>query len=135
MNASTNTSTNANKVDYAHLTGENNIDQKRVIALLNQLGLRPNLLGYIYLVNIIRRYMDSIRKCTVANEKIVATYCEVAKDYNTTGSRVERSIRHAIEAIRENRTYLFKELFPGQTASLKNSEFIMQVAMHLVVNG
>ena len=68
--------------------------------------------------------MDSVTKCL---------YPEIAKEYQTTPSRVERAIRHAIEVAWERgRIEKIHELF-GYTISNKrgkptNSEFIALVA-------
>lgn len=67
-----------------------------VTNLLHMIGAKPNIKGYRYLREAVIMvygnwdYMEAITK---------ALYPEIAKKFNTTGSRVERAIRHSIEVI------------------------------------
>ena len=68
----------------------------RVTELLHIMGAKPNIKGYRYLREAVIlvyndwNYMDAITK---------ALYPDIAKKFDTTGSRVERSIRHSMEVI------------------------------------
>lgn len=47
--------------------------------------------GFEYIVRMIEKFYDD------SNLKMMAAYHEIATEYNTTGSRVERAIRYYIE--------------------------------------
>ena len=69
--------------------------EKRVSSILNSTGIFPNLKGYKYLKSAIlygykdENALDGITK---------VLYPKIARENNTTGDRVERAIRHAIES-------------------------------------
>ncbi|MDD3048737.1 MAG: sporulation initiation factor Spo0A C-terminal domain-containing protein [Bacilli bacterium] len=98
---------------------------QNLTSLLHDLGIPSHLNGYLYL-------KESILILSLQTKKIYITkeiYPLVALKYNTTPSRVERSIRTAIE-IGSNRgnLKLIEEIF-GYSISYKktkptNSEFI-----------
>ena len=101
-----------------------------VTDMIHEIGIPANIKGYQYL-------RDAIILSVCENELISAVtkqlYPRVAKNFNTSASRVERAIRHAIEVacIRGNEEALYK-LF-GYTISKSkgkptNSEFIAMIA-------
>ncbi len=73
--------------------GQPSLEQE-VTEMIHQIGVPAHIKGYHYL-------RDSIILCVNDRDKINAVtkvlYPEVAKHYQTTPSRVERAIRHAIE--------------------------------------
>lgn len=64
--------------------------KKKVEEVLIDLGVYPNLSGFNYICKAI----DYISKDSGA--RICTVYSLVANDFNTTSSRVERAIRHAL---------------------------------------
>lgn len=54
------------------------------------LGIPSHIKGFKYLLDVIDMFQEG--------EKICGLYIDIAKNHNTTGSRVERSIRHAVES-------------------------------------
>ena len=70
-------------------------DLARLHKLLLAIGVPPNIYGYSYIIRSIElilsnpEYMHYITK---------GLYIDVAKDFHATPSRVERAIRHAINA-------------------------------------
>lgn len=98
--------------------------------LLHKLGAPVHVKGYSYLkeaIAIAVQDMESLSGIT----KII--YPTIAKKYKTSATRVERSIRHAIEVISSrNKSELWYELFVVVIASNKerptNGEFIAVTA-------
>lgn len=77
---------------------EDNQLSAKIIILLNNLGLSPNLCGYTYLKRAIEMsYWDP--KVLYHVTKMV--YPEIAYEYHTTVASVERAIRHCIDVIWE----------------------------------
>lgn len=87
------------------------VTTKRIKATLRDLGIRPNLNGFEYLIDAIK---------IIANDpstKITALYAHLAKCYNTTPTGVERCMRHAIhKGIDTGDPMLYAQLF-GYTYS------------------
>ena len=68
--------------------------ERRIFKFQTQLGIRSNIKGYNYIKTAITlAYNDS----TILESVTKRLYPDIAKIYNTTASRVERAIRHAIE--------------------------------------
>ena len=113
---------------------ENDIE-KRITNLLHEVGIPAHIKGYSYLrTGILQTYKnpDYIGRIT----KVL--YPEIASKYKTTGSRVERAIRHAIEvAWTRGNIDVIDEIF-GYTISASkakptNSEFIAMISDHLAI--
>lgn len=109
--------------------------ETRITNLLHEVGIPAHIKGYTYLrTGILQAYKnpDYIGRIT----KIL--YPEIAKKYKTTGSRVERAIRHAIEvAWTRGNIDTIDEIF-GYTISASkakptNSEFIAMIADYLAI--
>lgn len=100
------------------------IDERMVKKLLKEMAVPMNIKGYQYLSKAI---------VILSKEKglkiSLGLYPKVAKEFGTTGSRVERSIRHAVERTFEigNCDVLY-EVFGTKVRSTKgkltNSEFM-----------
>lgn len=65
-----------------------------VTEIIHQIGVPAHIKGYHYLREAI---MLSIKNSDIVNSVTKLLYPTVAKTHNTTASRVERAIRHAIE--------------------------------------
>ncbi len=72
---------------------ENNLEIQ-VTDILHQIGVPAHIKGYHYLRDSI---MMSVQQPEIINAVTKQLYPSVAKKYETTSSRVERAIRHAIE--------------------------------------
>ncbi|MBQ9227660.1 MAG: sporulation transcription factor Spo0A [Eubacterium sp.] len=98
--------------------------------IMRQIGVPAHIKGYKYL-------RTSIRLCVEDAEMLSSVtkilYPTVAKQYNTTASRVERAIRHAIEVAWSRGDVDVLSSFFGYTIQAErgkptNSEFIAMIA-------
>ena len=89
---------NTQKAIYQTATGKPNtvsfrVETNIIHEILLSIGIPPNLLGYMYLVEALQMimlnplYLNGITK---------GLYIDIARKYGSTPSRVERAIRHAI---------------------------------------
>lgn len=90
--------------------------EKYVNKALDELGIPCNLLGRKYLVDAIKLYHENPRI------KICQLYKDVAVPYDTTGSKVERAIRHSIERGFDNCTPDCVYEYFGNTISPNNGK-------------
>lgn len=101
-----------------------------VTAILCEIGVPANIKGYQFLRE---ATMMVVNNLSAINSITKIVYPSVARIYNTTPSRVERAIRHAIEVAwkREN-TKTIDNLFGYSNSLVKgrptNAEFIAMVA-------
>lgn len=104
-----------------------------ITSIIHEIGVPAHIKGYMYLREAITMVYNDI-ELLGSITKIL--YPEIAKRFNTTASRVERAIRHAIEvAWSRGNIDSISDLF-GYTVSLSkakptNSEFIAMVADRL----
>ena len=100
--------------------------EKDVTDMIHEIGVPAHIKGYQYLREAI---MMSVEDVEMLGSITKILYPTIAKKYQTTSSRVERAIRHAIEvAWNRGRMETLEELF-GYTVSIgkgkpTNSEFI-----------
>lgn len=112
----------------------NNIDlETRVTNILHEIGVPAHIRGYHYMREAIMMAIDDI---DVLNYITKELYPSIAKKCNTTPSRVERAIRHAIEvAWSRGRIDAIDSLFGYTINNHKgkptNSEFIALIADRL----
>ena len=64
------------------------------LSTLEEVGIPAHIKGYMYLRTAIMKTYDNI---DILGQVTKVLYPEIARNYNTTSSRVERAIRHAIE--------------------------------------
>jgi len=107
--------------------------ESRVTAIIHEIGVPAHIKGYHYLREAI---LYSIDNMDAINAVTKVLYPEVAKRYNTTPSRVERAIRHAIEVAWDRGDLDTLQKYFGYTVSnIKgkptNSEFIAMIADRL----
>ena len=107
--------------------------QKTISKMLHTLGVPSHIKGYIYIREGINIMIESSEMVGGITKEI---YPEIAKKYNTTSSRVERAIRHAIEISWNRGDYdTMEEIFGHSVdydkAKPTNSEFIATIADHL----
>ncbi|MCI1990032.1 MAG: sporulation initiation factor Spo0A C-terminal domain-containing protein [Oscillospiraceae bacterium] len=100
-----------------------------IVELLRRVGVPAHVLGYTYL-------KDAIRLClndgTYIREIIKRLYPAIAKRENSTASRVEKAIRHAIEiSWNGSDPEVYKSLFGPVLHHPPNSEFIATLTEQL----
>ena len=101
-----------------------------VTEVIHEIGVPAHIKGYQYLREAI---IITINDMEVINAVTKVLYPAIAKKYNTTPSRVERAIRHAIEVAWDRGDLDTLQKFFGYTISnIKgkptNSEFIAMIA-------
>lgn len=110
-------------------SGSNDIETN-ITKYIQQLGVPAHIKGYQYIRDAI---MMVIEDMDAINSITKFLYPTVARHYNTTSSRVERAIRHAIEvAWDRGNPDILNELFGytilGSKGKPTNSEFIAMIA-------
>jgi two-component system response regulator (stage 0 sporulation protein A) len=100
--------------------------EKDVTDMIHEIGVPAHIKGYQYLREAI---MMSVNDMDMLNSITKILYPGIAKKFDTTSSRVERAIRHAIEvAWSRGKTDTLDELFGYTVSNGKgkptNSEFI-----------
>lgn len=101
-----------------------------VTSVIHEIGVPAHIKGYQYLREAI---MIAVRDMDVINAITKVLYPQVAKTFQTTPSRVERAIRHAIEVAWDRGDLETLQQFFGYTVSNTkgkptNSEFIALIA-------
>ena len=95
---------------------------------LGSLGVPAHLLGYKYLSDAIQMIVDN-KGTMLSMTKVV--YPIIAKTYNSTPSRVERDMRHAIEVashLRDMKKSTYKFYITGLNYKPTNTNFIATIA-------
>lgn len=104
--------------------------EAQVTGIMHEIGIPAHIKGYQYLRDAI---MMVVKDLEIINSITKQLYPSIAREYNTTPSRVERAIRHAIEvAWGRGQVETIDSIF-GYTVNLgkgkpTNSEFIAMVA-------
>lgn len=107
-----------------------------VTNIMHEIGVPAHIKGYQYLRDAI---IMVVKDLDIINSITKQLYPAIAKDYNTTPSRVERAIRHAIEvAWNRGRIEAINSIF-GYTINVNkgkptNSEFIAMIADKLRID-
>ncbi len=110
--------------------------EKKITKVLHEVGIPAHIKGYEYLRTAIN---SSYENPEYFSQITKILYPEIAKKYKTTGSRVERAIRHAIEvAWNRGNIDAIDEIF-GYTISASkakptNSEFIAMISDYIKMN-
>lgn len=112
------------------LTLSQNSIELKVTEILHQIGVPAHIKGYHYLRDSI---IMSIEQPEIINAVTKQLYPSVAKKYDTTSSRVERAIRHAIEVAWDRGDVDVLNSYFGYTIHISrgkptNSEFIAMIA-------
>ncbi len=104
--------------------------ESMVTAVIHEIGVPAHIKGYQYLREAIK---IAVKDMDVINAITKVLYPQVAKTFDTTPSRVERAIRHAIEVAWDRGDLETLQRFFGYTVSNTkgkptNSEFIALIA-------
>ena len=105
----------------------------KVTQILHEIGVPAHIKGYHYLRDSI---IMSVRNPEIINAVTKQLYPAVAKKYDTTSSRVERAIRHAIEVAWDRGNVDILNSYFGYTIQTDrgkptNSEFIAMISDRL----
>ena len=116
-------------------TGEPDDIETQVTQIIHQIGVPAHIKGYQYLRTAI---LLTVKDSDIINSVTKVLYPSVAKKYQTTTSRVERAIRHAIEVAWDRGDLEVLQKYFGYTVSnIKgkptNSEFIAMIADSLTL--
>lgn len=104
--------------------------ENEITEILHEVGIPAHIKGYMYLRTAI---LTTYYNIDILGQVTKVLYPDIARMYNTTSSRVERAIRHAIEvAWNRGNTDAIDDIF-GYTVSASkskptNSEFIAMIA-------
>ena len=107
--------------------------ESHVTKIIHQIGVPAHIKGYQYLRTAI---LMTVRDSDIINSVTKVLYPSVAKKYQTTTSRVERAIRHAIEVAWDRGDVDVLNSYFGYTIQNNrgkptNSEFIAMIADNL----
>lgn len=103
-----------------------------ITRILQDFCIPANLLGFHYLIDIIKYSLN--HQCASITKEL---YPHVAKTFDTTNSKVERAIRHAIEFGFDNCDTLTVQKYFGNTLRGKkptNAHFIATIAHYLYLH-
>ena len=117
------------RMTTARRSSKNSIDSM-VTGIIHEIGVPAHIKGYQYLREAI---IIAVNDMDVINAITKVLYPQVAKTFQTTPSRVERAIRHAIEVAWDRGDLDTLQRFFGYTVSNTkgkptNSEFIALIA-------
>ncbi len=101
-----------------------------VTNIIHEIGIPAHIKGYVYLRDAIMMVIDNMDLLGAVTKEL---YPAIAKKYNTTSSRVERAIRHAIEVAWgrgkiETIDSIFGYTIQNDKGKPTNSEFIAMIA-------
>lgn len=108
----------------------NNSLEAKITNIIHEIGVPAHIKGYLYLREAITMVVGNMELLSAVTKEL---YPNIAKQFNTTPSRVERAIRHAIEvAWSRGKVDTINSLF-GYTVHTEkgkptNSEFVAMVA-------
>ncbi|MED1917110.1 sporulation transcription factor Spo0A [Bacillus thuringiensis] len=101
-----------------------------ITSIIHEIGVPAHIKGYLYLREAITMVYNDVELLGSITKVL---YPDIAKKFNTTASRVERAIRHAIEVAwsrgnLDSISSLFGYTISNTKAKPTNSEFIAMVA-------
>ena len=104
--------------------------ETEITSIIHEIGVPAHIKGYMYLREAITMVVNDMELLSAVTKEL---YPSIAKKYNTTASRVERAIRHAIEvAWGRGQVDAINKLFGYTVHNEKgkptNSEFIVIIA-------
>jgi len=104
--------------------------ETEITGIIHEIGVPAHIKGYMYLREAISMVVNDIELLSAVTKEL---YPSIAKKFNTTASRVERAIRHAIEVAWsrgqvDTINKLFGYTIHNDKGKPTNSEFIAMVA-------
>lgn len=126
----TNTITRNTLIQTDHVTLSSDNISIKITNLMHEIGIPAHIRGYQYLRLAIEKVIEDVDLIGCITKEL---YPLVAKEFNTTPSRVERAIRHAIEvSFNRGNCSIHQNLFGIHPNSSKfkptNSEFIALIS-------
>lgn len=123
----------SNVSNVINLTSVKDDLDTEITTLLHEIGVPAHIRGYMYIREAITMVYHNIE---ILGNITKVLYPEIARKYNTTSSRVERAIRHAIEVawVRGNIdaiSEIFSYTISYNKSKPTNSEFIAMIADRL----
>lgn len=119
-------------IQTEYISNENkaHLLEAKITNIIHEVGVPAHIKGYSYLREAIIMVVEDMELLSAVTKEL---YPNIAKKFNTTSSRVERAIRHAIEvAWSRGKTDAINNLFGYTVHSEKkkptNSEFVAVVA-------
>ncbi|KUK10988.1 MAG: Stage 0 sporulation protein A-like protein [Clostridia bacterium 41_269] len=114
---------------YSARSSKNHMEVE-VTNIIHQMGVPAHIKGYQYLRDAILLVIEEVNLLGAVTKEL---YPMIAEKYNTTSSRVERAIRHAIELAWDRGNVELMNKFFGYTINVErgkptNSEFIAMIA-------
>lgn len=108
----------------------NNNLEAEITSIIHEIGVPAHIKGYLYLREAIFMVVNDVELLSAVTKEL---YPSIAKKFNTTASRVERAIRHAIEVAWsrgqvETINKIFGYTIHNSKGKPTNSEFIAMVA-------
>ncbi|MEC9488018.1 MAG: sporulation transcription factor Spo0A [Halanaerobium sp.] len=102
----------------------------RITEIMHEIGVPAHIKGYLYLREAIKMVVENIDLLGAVTKEL---YPLVAEEYDTTPSRVERAIRHAIEVAWERGNIqaihdIFGHTITSASGKPTNSQFIAKIA-------
>ncbi|GFR34281.1 sporulation transcription factor Spo0A [Thermobrachium celere] len=112
------------------LNNTNNNLEAEITNIIHEIGVPAHIKGYMYLRDAIQMVVNDIELLSAITKEL---YPSIARKYNTTPSRVERAIRHAIEVAWargqvETINKIFGYTIHNDKGKPTNSEFIAMIA-------
>lgn len=101
-----------------------------VQTILRKMGISPSLKGYTYLIDAINYILES-NETNISITKYI--YPFIAKKYMSSSSKIERSVRHAIESAWKSGNQSAFEHYLGFTPVKKptNAKFVNSIAEYI----
>ncbi|GAA0743425.1 sporulation transcription factor Spo0A [Clostridium oceanicum] len=104
--------------------------EQEITNIIHEIGVPAHIKGYMYLREAITMVVNDMELLSAVTKEL---YPSIAKKYNTTASRVERAIRHAIEVAWsrgqvDTINRIFGYTIHNDKGKPTNSEFIAMVA-------
>lgn len=126
-----------NNTDNNNSRGYSSSPEEEVTEMLHEIGIPAHIKGHLYLREAILSVVEEIELLGAITKVL---YPRIAEKYQTTPSRVERAIRHAIEVAWERANVDIIKKFFGYTINANrgrptNSEFIAMMADRLRLYG
>lgn len=117
-------------VEVAVTPPHNNSVEVDITRILHQMGVPAHVKGYQYLRDAIALVSEEVNLMGAVTKEL---YPMIAEKYDTTASRVERAIRHAIELAWDRGNVDMMNKYFGYTINIErgkptNSEFIAMIA-------
>lgn len=106
--------------------------EKRVSAMLVELGVPANNKGYAYIRTGVLLMLEHKDICLSMTKNVYPT---VAKKFDTNSTSVERAIRHAISIVRDRCDPAVMQAYFGSSYELTNGAFMARLADVILLEG